>query len=503
MHQSSLLQLTQSFDKKAIRQLAGFLHSAAINKDVLSLFVYIRKYHHKPKSPKLSKEHAWHSIFPKQKFSDNRMRKLMFHLKTSIEEFIKIEAVRNDQQLQQKLLINYYYHVEDFEHFSKRIYQQIEELNDQPERDANYHLEMLWLYEKLFYHTQNEDRQRFKPLDQLVKLGEQVDYLYALLKMRLETDINIRKKLIREDLNMPIPFEKIKEQLFALKKESNLLDLYTDLIDFQQTNQQINPIIFDTCIQFFQNNIREFGHKERAILWNVLINISIAEYNAGHEEFVASTAKLFKLADEYNMIVYQGHVQMSTFMNATFTGAGAQEFVWVDSFINRYKEYLDKKDKEHLVSLCHGALLYHQGKILDLKSEGRIQLFRDTIEILSQIPYTGIAFDLPLRSLQFRVLFDLSISTDETLQFDTYARSLEKYLRDKEDLSENREQSYLAFVKETRKLARIFKKISEGRGDKNSLNTFYNSLCKKENIAFKIWLKKTVRELKKHFDLMP
>ena len=234
----------------------------------------------------------------------------------------------------------------DYKRFSSRIKKRIEQLKKAPIRDTKYHLELIWLYETLFYHPRNDNHHRFKSHDPLLHLPRHLDMFFLLNKSRLETDFNIRKNLVKEGIPFYIPFPTIQEHLTAHTAENSLIRLYAQLIEFQLQNPELTPGDFSKCIQNFEDLLQQMEEVESSFLLNVLINIAIAYQNNWHEPYISLAAKLFRLADEQDMILYQGQLQVPIFLNACSVGSGAHEFTWVDQFIKRYQVYLVGKAKE-------------------------------------------------------------------------------------------------------------------------------------------------------------
>lgn len=497
MQDSSLIQLLRSFDKDQLKNLEKFLRSPYhnTNNNIIKLLQYIKRYYPELNNPKLSKEHAFYQLFPEKPFKDSTIRKQMSLLKVAVEEFVKVEALKKEENIQNRLLVDYYYKIEDFDAFEKRIQNWIEKLQAEPLRDASYHLEMLWLCDALFYHPRNKDHYRFRSNDQLNALLSNLDFFYLLTKLRIEADLNIRKKVVNEQIKSPIPFKGIATYAASLAKSSKLISLYRQLLDFQNHESPPEPADFEYCIQEFRANMDQMDEKESGFILNVLVNTAIGFQNSGDQKFLDLTVQLYQLADEQDQILHQGQIQTALFLNLTFAGCGAGKFQWVESLISKYGPYLAENDRESAINLSWGIYFYYRSKLNGTRPVEKTELLDKALEHINAIPYSGMGVDLRLRALQLRILYDRQVPSGNTKLFYDYIRAFEKYLTDRKDFSEERRKSYLQFVRFTRKMAGLYGNYLDGYTQTEALQKLRKKIEKNRKVAMKHWLLKGVEEL--------
>lgn len=500
MQGSSLLQLLASLDKEQMAALDRFLQSPYhnTNSTITKLFRYIRKYHPTLDSQKLSKEHAFVHLFPDESYYDPKIRKQMTLLKGAVEDFIQHERLRANQNIQQRLLILQYYELEDYEPFEKRIQQRVKALHKQPLRDAQYHLELLWLYEILFYHPKNKDSTHFKSGNIQEQVMKQLDLFFLLSKLRLETDFNIWKKVVNKEIPMLIKYPELEKLLPAGDLGNPLIDVYKNIYRFQQDEWEPSVEEFIKLVDDFKKKLHMMGMEERGFIYNALINIAIAKINE-HPDFVQLATLLFKFGHQKDLILHRAQISPLQFLNVTIISSGAGAFEWVEEFMAHYEPYLPEANKQQALSISKGTLLYQQGKVPGLSWLERKDFFEKALYEIGPTPYAGFVFDLRMRSLQFRILYDLHIpvAKDKERKFFTAnAKNFNKYLGEKNEEFGERTETYSQFIKYTKKLARIYRKTRNDGQIPESLNILEEKIKKDKSVALKLWLVNAVRELR-------
>lgn len=405
-------------------------------------------------------------------------------LKRSLEEFLKIEQLKKEEAMQNRLLINAYYEKCDYDEIEKMIVDCVADREKQSIRDANYYQEMLWLQEELYYHPNQGkylNNQQYFPF-----MVHYLDQFYALSKLRFATEMNVRKGVVNED-DLPLLDESIvTKQLKRLAANNRLIDLYYYLFQFQLEIPSSEE--FRSSIALLTELLPQMGEKEKSYILSCLISTAIRYHHKGKSEYTAFVAQLYKLADEKNLLLYRGKMQATTFLNIAILCSAAKEFAFVENIISRYQQYLAPEEKQEVIHLSWGYWYYLQSGNHPKKKT----MLQKAQYHLSQIPYSGLVVDLRLRSLQLRVFYDLEISNGNESVFSHFADAFEKWLVRNPILANQRTAAYLNFVRLTKQLGKI---AILAIIDKDDLQQLEKKISTQEPLILRNWLLEKVEEL--------
>ncbi|MEZ4990708.1 MAG: hypothetical protein R2824_09860 [Saprospiraceae bacterium] len=486
MYQSSLLKLIKSLDNKQIQELEKFLRSPYhnTNKTLLAFFRYIRPYHPALESKKLDKKRAFHHLFPHEEYEDQKMRKQMTFLKSAIEEFLCIDLLKKDQLLQVELMNHYYYNIETYEEYARRIKKSKTLLSKNIKNGEIYYHQLYALFERLFYHPGRSEYPSEKHL--ISNFARHLDIYYILSKLRLATDYNIRNNVVDEATPFIIPIETLWSFVDKMEDQNALITLYKLLYNFQFSVASVTAL--SEVIDLYQVNFQTIDKKEKSFILQLMINICIHYFNQGHTPFLSLIYRLFKLADEEELILYQNKMQSSVFLNAVVMCSAYQKFAWVERFMKKYKYFLDEEERESVVQFARAYLLYQKS----LQEDSPKELMHEAFDLLAKIKYSGIIIDLRLRSLQLRILYEIDFPEVDIDLLNYYAKAFVEYLRRNRLISKNRKLAYKNFVKY---LKNIVKLIGKTKPVPQDILQLKNKIIAEEQLILQQWLLKKLEEL--------
>ena len=110
MHSTKLIKVLSSLNRKEFKLLFKCIQSPLLNtNNNLSKLYHLFKLHHPIySSPKLEKRIVFHEIFPKQPYSDVKMRKLMSEMMKIVERLLLHLELENAPKEAQQLLTTAY-----------------------------------------------------------------------------------------------------------------------------------------------------------------------------------------------------------------------------------------------------------------------------------------------------------------------------------------------------------------------------------------------------------
>lgn len=486
MHHSDLLSFMGLLSKLEIRRAEQFLKSSYHNKSplILRLFQYIRRYHPDLDSHKLKKKNVFAHLYPGEKFEERRLKNPMSGLKKLLEDFLRVEQLKNEDAIRSCLLINACYERCSYDEFAKVIHSRVGELQEMGTCDASYYEEMLWLQEELYYHP-NRSKYPYKKSSFSI-LEHHLDQFYMLSKFRFGTDSNVRKEVINEDDNPLLDFKRFLTAFEPSAQSNPLFGLYQLLYQFQDRKPTAEE--FSAGIQLLTKLLPLMQKKEQSFTLNCLVNTAIRYHNEGDTVFTDYTSQLYQLADRKNLLLYRGRLQASTFLNIVVICCAAGNFDFAKNFIEKYEKHLSDQDT---LQLAWGYWFFLKSR--DLEKEKKQPLLHQAHDKLAKLPYSELIIDLRLRSLQIRVYYELDFSINNYGFFINSVEAFEKWLVRSTIMSEKKRNSYLNFVRLTKQLGRV---ANEGQASTASLEGLLDRIRLQENLSLKEWLLEKVEELR-------
>ncbi|MEO6695150.1 MAG: hypothetical protein ABIY50_08945 [Ignavibacteria bacterium] len=108
MHKSSLLEIIRTFSPKELTKFEDFVNSPYFNKNknVINLFIEIKKHSPGFDNEKLGKEKIWEKLFPEKDYNYGIIKNLIFDLNKLAEQFIVSQNFAVDEPAHCKYLLN-------------------------------------------------------------------------------------------------------------------------------------------------------------------------------------------------------------------------------------------------------------------------------------------------------------------------------------------------------------------------------------------------------------
>ena len=182
-----------------------------------------------------------------------------------------------------------------------------------------------------------------------------------------------------------------------------------------------------------------FPPAELRDLWMLAINYSIRRVNAGEASFFRDAFELYRSGLSNRVLLEDGQLSPFTYKNVLHLGMSLSEWDWCGQFLEEYRSYLPKKERENIYRVNLASFYFRQNdfeKTLDLL---RFAEFRD-----------------PMISLdQRRMLLKIYFQKQEITALESLLQSFETYLRRRGDAVGYHRESFVNLVKFVKKLLKI------------------------------------------------
>jgi hypothetical protein len=305
-------------------------------------------------------------------------------------------------------------------------------------RDGNYFRRAYRLEYEQYAYSATEERSEHKNLQELT---DSFDAYYMGERLKQSCLILAHKAVYKTDYDMG-PTNMLRDYLTerpAMLEQYPILGLYYNHYMTLTTNDlSASQENFQQFKKMFLQHIERLPTEEVHNLYVFSINYCIRRFNTGSAEYLGELMELYKTALKTNILLVEGQLTHSSFLNISKTAMKLRDFDWVADFIETYKSKVDIKHREAYYNYAKGELLY-------LKKD-----YREAMLHLQQIEHADLLMNLGARLILLKIYYELN----ETDVMEALLNSMKAYLSRKEQLGYHRE-NYENIVRLFRKLMNL------------------------------------------------
>ncbi|MEY2828425.1 MAG: hypothetical protein RIQ33_283, partial [Bacteroidota bacterium] len=468
MNNSKLILLLNTFSPQEIHRFRLYLQSPYHNANPLfyELYEAIRPYLHSRNKNEINALLVWKQINPTVKFNTIQFNKHCSNLYQLAANFIalnSIETKSNTIPLQFLKVLNQRKLTALFPFHATKAKQEIEKVN---QKTNQFFDNFLWQQE--FNNYQEVLQSRTKPRNTAEVLTA-LDNFYLHQKLKY--------------WSVALHYQKMFDQPISI--------LWDDfLFDYLQQNQQADETIeinrqilllekLDDATLHYKWLKEKLMNKKSKLLFTTqkeiylfLINYCIAQINSGESKYYKEIFEIYKLGLRLDLIIQQKIISPWDFKNIITVALQQKEINWAENFIVKYNSNLPKDEIEN-------AYNYNLAKVFFIQKK-----YTESLKLLNQVAYTDIFYQLDIKILQAKTLFELNES--DTL--DDLMVSFTKLLNRKRKLSNHYQKRYKRFINY---LQKILKVESEAK-----INTLILQLENDNEVPDRNWLLEKIKSKK-------
>lgn len=364
MLQSRVISLFRNFSKEEMKRFDAFLMSPYFNQSdkLIKFYRLIAPHHPLFDSKRLQKEKLYSTLYSKDEYNDQAMRKLISDLYKLAKIFIAQEGFEKDE-----LQGGIYLHRWLTEH-------NIEKIVDAELETRRAILDGAMIHDDdYYYHSWMYELHKFKAESDRLRGAE-----HKLLKgFDLWAPIHAHNRNYLINCFWLHLFLLTIERLYNFPMDESLLNQVESLAP-RYINQG------DTIIDFFYNIFKlirteeapyYFELKERFLIKDPLIpqtllreacvsmeNFCISRIREGEEQFVSEVMQIYRLEVENELYLENGAIDTIYYFNVALRGTECGELDWADEFIENNKKYLpdDRREDSYSYAKAHILLGQHR-----------------------------------------------------------------------------------------------------------------------------------------------
>ncbi len=470
MNNSKLIKYIKILSPKELKRLQEFVHSPYHNKhkDTKALMDYLYKSAPRFMHTRLEKERVFKVLFPKEKYTDLKMRTIMSYLLKVVETFIAIENFQANKQLMQLQLLKDS-RERELEKPFKRVLQGLQKQQQkEPYKDASYFFNLYQIEYEVNKYIEEQQVRDQEP--NLQELSDSLDAFYLINKLKYCCTILNYKNLATIDYRLPL----VEEILQHLHQHDYahipiIAIYYHALLTLTESDDEMH---FTALQELLQTHLTELPEKELQDIFVLSRNYCIKRINNGDPSYLPNLFKLYQAEIESGIILVNGYIPPSTYKNVVVLGLKLEEFEWTEQFIHNYKSQINAEFREATFSL--NLARFHFSK----------KEYDKVIPLLHQISYMEVFGALAAKTILLETYYELE--EEEALY--SLLDSFQAFLKRKKVLAYHRTH-HLNLIKFVRKMLKI------GPNQKSKIPALKQAILDTPNLVDRNWLLEKVEEL--------
>jgi len=486
MHDSRLVLLLRSLNKKEFRRLGKFLKSPFFNNNerVVSLYEFLRKHHPTFDAPSLAKKQVDKKIFQEKDktytYQARRIRDCMSNLSLLVIEFIAVLEGQDEVSLtKDQLILKAFSKRNLYKLFEDKTEQVVAKLMANPVIDFHYYKTIFELREGLFFHSDNPKLEHSS--DQVNAVMRNLDLFYILTKLRISCELKAREQILAETYNIDLINEVIEMAKEKYSSHSSLFIIYPHLIKL--FSEGYNDALYQETKTIYFNQLENIGKSEQKVILHYFINIMSSGLSKGMNR-MKEVFELYKAGLQHEILILNNRITPESFSNIAVSGSISGAFQWTWDFIINFEKYLDEdiRTDTKLMSL---AYWYFNKKQYD-----------ETINLINEHQLPSKMFYIRTRALLIRTYLEKLLEDKSFYQVlisntDAFRKQVDRNTL----LSKDKKMSYKNLIKFINKIAALLQTQPPKLQDK--LNKLKVDIQTKDTVIARAWLLSKIEQFEK------
>ncbi|GEM_PF-5952725 len=473
MKPNKLFNLLQSLTIKEFKELEAYVKSPFLIKrrtDLPAFYQALKPFYPFTKIEAVTKEFLFEEVYSEQDFNGKKFRSLLSDFVKIIENYLLFLENEVDRFEKDKRLVAIYGKRNVYDEFTKGKKKLITSLEAAPYRDANFYFNKYRLESDFYFHPKTQNR---KEVNSLLEGIKDFESFFVLERAKLGLDLKNMEKLynITHDFNL--------EDFSNTNPKNNLIYILFkkafSLIDKQEKS------IYLELYNLYKNEIKNLSKENQLVFFSILQNFASQQLRINEKEYLPLIIKLYTLALENEVLLNNGKIHVSIFINIIILNLKAEKYIWVEQTIEKYKDSIGGQEPKLTLKLANAFLRFQK------------ENYFEVIKSLKQVKLQNIINHLRLRSLIIRTYFNIFLfDKNYFASLENESLSFEKYLSRNKEITSQRKIANLNFSKIIRKISKV---LNEEKWNSDIKSTILSELNQTNLLAYKSWLIEQVTNL--------
>lgn len=422
-----LFNTISDLSKGEQRRLGQFLRSSLFNQrqDVIRLYDSILEGKHTGQ-----KERLFSRACPEVPFVPQQMRLLMSYLQKLVDQFLALEQWQHTAGASETALAQVYRQKGMERHFQDALQLAKQTLERQPLRNSDYYIRqgaLLW-EEARYYSLRHPEDEKY-----LVRLSDNADLIWLSQKLRylcLHTAYSARYT--------PTQSLSLRQEVESILEAYDFTG-YPAISTWYYCLKMLEAPDAAGYFTWFKegllNHGQVFNSDEVHDLFLFAINYCIRRVNEGQSHFFHDILDFYKDGLLKGHLFDKGVLSNFTYFNIVAAGLHTREYEWVEDFIHRYRNTLERHYRDSAFSFNLARLEFARKN------------YDAALALLQHSNYQEPLLNMAAKTIALKIYYEL----DEYEVLHAHLEALIKYIRRKPGLSYHR-NNYLSLARFTQKL---------------------------------------------------
>lgn len=471
MKKTRFFILFRTLTEKEIRDFEFFvLNLYKRQKKAVTVFKVIKHYWDKSPNDELEKEKILrHRHIKALSLNSKGFSNLLSDLYQMLEEFLILEKLKSNSVVERDLLM---LQVLKERKADKLFFQKTKALGNKLGGKGKISArDYLSKFELDFFHFFHIGTQKMQSKIPSLDTGlANLDAFYIITRLKYICELLNRSKILQQKYT-PKETKEFIQYCRRYRKQAGVISqiylLAYEVLCYEKEST------FIRLQNLFRKHITALTREDQSIILGYLINFAIEKSQEQPNVYYRKIFALYNIALQQDLIVENGIISSSSFLNISNVAAQRRAFNWLKDFMNEYSPYLLEHLRSEVLAISQAYEAYERGH------------YPKVVSYLSKLKYaTQIDFALRIKPLLVRALWEMYGDDDPVRDA---IKAFELYLLRNRVISRKTIKGYLNFIKFIKKLLRKRKPNTE---------QLLLDLESQKNIYYKLWLKEQVIKLK-------
>ncbi|MEO0776287.1 MAG: hypothetical protein AAF146_06975 [Bacteroidota bacterium] len=357
MHQSRLVEVFQYLDKRDLRHLEKFVASPYFNQrqDVIDLFHYLRKQHPFPRPKTLERRVIFAALFPDQDYDEKQLGYTFSFLFKTVKAFLAYEEMRDNPVVEQTHLCRALRKRGIKRVFEGELKVAKKLVDNQPLRNADYHFFHYQL--ALEQYSVNSIASRH-PDEVFTEMTDHFGHYFIANRLRLSSAA-LSQQTVAPNARPELLLDEVLQHT-QTNDYSHIPAISIYYHTYKALTETDSTPYFQQLRQLVQTQQHRFAEQEIRDIYVLAINYCIRQINAGQDQFLTTLFEIYKEGLANAVFITNGVMSRFTYKNIAMAGLGLKEYQWVEDFLFRYQDRIEKKYRESTFNYNLAILYYRQ-----------------------------------------------------------------------------------------------------------------------------------------------
>lgn len=464
MADNRLYGVLESFSKQDWKDFDRFVRSPFFNRQqiLIEFMNYLREYF-KVNRRLPTNEQLFKALYPDRIFEDVRIRLIISNLYKLIEQYLVHSILLKENDKSQLILLDQYQKRNLPKYFERNVKQYTKKMKTRDCKDVSYFEHLAQLKIKQTHHDSAHKKRTndFK----FQSASDAIDLAYISLKLKETCLLLSHQTIYKKEYELGM-LNAILEHIEAKK----LLNIPTIAVYYYCYHLMHYPTRDDNFIALKSLILKEaipFTDSDLKDIYIIAINFCIKKINKGTVSYKQELYFLYKKGLEKGYLITDGILSRFTYRNITTMGIMAEDYDWVEAFLSKYKNFLEKKYRTDNYAFNLAMVKYTR------------QDYDSALQLLNQADYKDALLMLAAKAVLLKIYYEL----DEYDLLESHLDAMAIFIRRKHSLGYHRD-NYKKLIYYTRKLLEL------DFYNKNAVKLLKTTIVETTGIAERSWLLK-------------